>query len=279
MDPRCSLLVLSCDAYADLWRPFFVLLRQRWPDCPYELFLGAGALTFNDPGVTTIGSCAGRDWSRCVLDYIEQIPTPYVLLMLDDFFLRRNVVTEEIRHCLDFAERYHAKQVRLVPRPGPTGKIPGEKWIGLCAHDLRYRISTQGAIWDKNALANLLSPGESAWQFERNANARANHLTSGFYSTWKPVLPYIGLLAHHVVEKGCWLPHEKWIFSKKKINCEFEKRPCLSWSRTLLYQAAWLLHRFREMLPYRYSERIRQAFVFLVNRINRRILKTLAGKS
>lgn len=258
-DSRCSLLVLSCDAYADLWRPFFTLLIQNWPACPYRVFLGAGVLKFDAPDVTTLGSNAGRDWSQCVLDYLEQIPTPYVLLMLDDFFLRRKVTGDEIHHCLDFAEHNNAKQVRLVPRPGPSRNIPGVKWIGWCDPDLRYRISTQAAIWDKQALIGLLRGGESAWQFERNASKRAAAEPGGYFASRRALLPYTGLFAHHVVEKGKWLPHERWIFSRKRVGCDFSKRAVLGWSPTLVCQAARLTHLTLSWFPYRRAEWLRRS--------------------
>lgn len=277
LDSRCSLLVLSCDAYADLWQPFFSLLREKWPDCPYPIFLGAGTLRCDNPGVTTLGSGAGHDWSRCVLDYLEQLPSPYVLVMLDDFFLRKTVESDLIRHCLNFAERNHAKQVRLIPRPGPTRKVSGEKWVGSCMPDLRYRVSTQAAIWERKALMELLRPGESAWQFEQNANQRASQCKYGYYAAWKTLLPYSGLLAHHVVEKGRWLPHEKWIFSRQSIGCDFSKRATLGWKPTLFCQVARLAQMILSLLPYRLAELARRSLRKIATLLFPRAVKRLGG--
>ena len=36
----CSVLVPSCDAYADLWIPFFALFWRYWSDCPFPVYLG-----------------------------------------------------------------------------------------------------------------------------------------------------------------------------------------------------------------------------------------------
>lgn len=32
-----TVLVNSCDAYEDLWFPYFEFFRLNWPDCPYKL--------------------------------------------------------------------------------------------------------------------------------------------------------------------------------------------------------------------------------------------------
>ena len=35
----CTVLLCSCDKYADLLGPFAVLWRKYWPDCPFETIL------------------------------------------------------------------------------------------------------------------------------------------------------------------------------------------------------------------------------------------------
>ncbi|HET7640689.1 MAG TPA: hypothetical protein VFK47_18415, partial [Ktedonobacteraceae bacterium] len=234
----CSLLVLSCDAYKDLWLPFFNQFNTHWADCPYPQYLGVGGMNFSHGGVTALHSNAGRDWSQCFLDYLQQIDTEYVLVMLDDFFLRRKVESRLVTHCLDFAINKQAVQVRLIPRPGPTHGIPGEELIGACAPSLRYRVCAQAAIWNKASLEALLRPGESAWDFETNATERASLDESAHYSVWRSVLPYQGMWAHHVIEKGKWLPHEKWIFSRKNIGCDFAARGTLDLGQTVFCQCA-----------------------------------------
>ena len=36
----CSILVVSCDRYRDLWTPFFTLFQRYWPDCDMPVYLG-----------------------------------------------------------------------------------------------------------------------------------------------------------------------------------------------------------------------------------------------
>src|SRR5580693_7705583 len=92
----CALLVMSCDAYADLWKPFFTLLHRHWPDCPLPVYLGTGQLGCDDPSVTVLHSDGGRDWSQCARDYLDQLPHTHVLMMLDDFLLRQDVPTDKV---------------------------------------------------------------------------------------------------------------------------------------------------------------------------------------
>jgi len=276
---NCAVLVLSCDPYSDLWTPFFTLFRKYWADCPFSVFLGAGLIAQPPNGVNILRSSAGRDWSQCLLDYLAAIDTDYVLLMLDDFFIRRRVDTEKILHCLKFAEAKQAAQVRLVARPGPQVRLRDENLIGACDPRARYRVCAQAAIWRKDALRNLLVPGENAWEFETRATRRSESEHRGHYAVWQSVLPYEGLLAHHVIEKGCWLPHEKWIFARKNIGCDFSARKVLPWTQTVFCQAARIISYGLGVLPRRSRERFHQILRSLAYRLAPHQVKRLGGSN
>jgi hypothetical protein len=179
--------------------------------------------------------------------------------MLDDFFLRKTVSTSEVIQCLEFARSHNAIQVRLIPLPGPTVFVNDETFIGECPHGLPYRLNSQGAIWDRAKLIKLLRPGESIWQFEHNGNQRAMAYPSGFYSVRRAVLHYQGLFAHHVIEKGKWFPHEKWIFRRQNVSCDFSRRPTLSWTQTAIYQSAVTLDRVLAIFPWRVKSWLKQS--------------------
>jgi hypothetical protein len=273
----CALLVMSCDAYSDLWRPFLALLHRHWPDCPFPVYLGTGQLGCDDADVTVLRSDGGRDWSRCALDYLDQLPQAYILVMLDDFFLRRQVPTAEILHCLRFAQSTNSTQVRLIPRPPPTDRLAGESLIGECAAGSPYRLAAQAAIWNRAALHAFLRPGESIWAFEHQGNARALEQPHGFYSVWRPVLPYQGCLAHHVVEKGKWLPHEKWIFARQNIDCDFSRRATLPLAQTVFYHTVQLLDRSLDVLSWQNKARIKTGLKRILRPLMHRQFSRMGG--
>jgi hypothetical protein len=248
--PSCAVLISSCDAYSDLWRPFFTLLEQHWDDCPFPIYLGTGEQNFGGTKVKVLHSDGGRDWSKCMADYLDAMSEDYVIVMLDDFFLRKDVDQQAVEASLRFARDHDATQVRLLPRPGPTDRIPGEKTIGSAKPGSPFRVSTQGAIWDRKKLRSLIKPGESIWEFEQHGNTRANAFPSGFYCTWKAVLPYQGLFAHHVVEKGKWLLHERWLWSRRNIGCDFTRRLTMNWAETLDYQSVMAIYHGLAFLPW-----------------------------
>lgn len=219
----------------------------------------------------------GRDWSQCMLDYLQELPSTYVLVMLDDFFLRKPVSTTNVLACLEFAQRHDATQVRLVPRPGPTKKMLGNHLIGECTAGQPYRLSTQAAIWNRSKLIELLRRGESIWEFEHNGNQRISAINHGFFAVSSPVLPYEGLLAHHVVEKGRWIPHEKWIFGRQNIGCDFSRRATLSMGQTILYHAASLIDRLLDVLPWRTKMAVKGYIKKIIRPIFKRQLSSMSG--
>jgi hypothetical protein len=269
----CALLVPSCDAYSDLWAPFLNLFESLWPDCPFSVFLGSNQL---DAGrrVTTLKSDAGPVWSDQLIDYLHQLPHEYVLLMLEDFFLRKRVSTDQVLRCLEFVDGRGAHMLRLIPRPRPNRRIPGDKLFGICDVGPPYRICMQAAIWRRTSLLALLEPGETIWQFEIAGTERSGRYPEGFFAVSKPVIPYSGLFVHHVVEKGRWFPHQAWLFGRRGIGCDFSRRGSLSWQYTGFYHlvasANWILDR----LPLGAHQSIKRR----IRRVARRALGPLAHR-
>ncbi len=164
----CTALVVSCDAYADVVPAFIALWRKFWPDCPFETVL----LTETVPcegfdRVLAVGKC--NDWAPRILRAIEQIDTPYVLLVLNDYYLRGPVDTALVLRRLDEAKRFDALNLRL--RPSPPGRSPWRDTdLMEMPKNVAYCISCQTGIWNKAFFSELLGKVRSAWEFEREGS-------------------------------------------------------------------------------------------------------------
>ena len=84
----CTVLVASCDKYADLLNPFSVLWRKYWADCPFETVLVTETSPCIEKGVfDRIIACGkGGDWCDRLIAALDQIKTTYVLMLCDDYF-------------------------------------------------------------------------------------------------------------------------------------------------------------------------------------------------
>lgn len=239
----CSVLVPSCDAYADLWKPFFRLFWRHWPDCPFPVYLGANQRRYDDPRVTVVHSDQGLNWANRVRDHVSALRTTYVLVVLEDFFWRRPTPTAQVLELLDALRTLGGEMLRLTNRPPPDEPVSGYPGIGRIRPGAPYRASTQAAIWRTPTLLELIRAGESIWEFEVDGSRRSDRWVDGFYATWRQVLPY----GYHVVEKGKWFRHEARRFGRMGIGCDFSARPVMTRREALKTRVecvkSWLLHR------------------------------------
>ena len=44
---KLAVLITSCDAYEDVWDPFFLLLDIYWADIPYRVYLNTETKQYN----------------------------------------------------------------------------------------------------------------------------------------------------------------------------------------------------------------------------------------
>ena len=238
---NCTVLVSSCDKYSDLWRPLFNLFYKYWPDCTYPVFLITEEKKIEIDGVKSLSLGKNKDWSSLILDSLGVVESPYVLLMLEDFFIRRNVDSTKIDELLELMEQDNISMLRLIPRPGPSVKVVGEDRYGAISANAPYRVSTQAALWRVDILKALLKIGESAWEFEINGTVRSEKYR-GFVSVYNSVIPYY----HHVVQGGKWFPWDAWYFNRMNIGVDLSVREVMSSGEAV----SWLLRKLYSILRF-----------------------------
>ncbi len=181
---QLAVLVHSCDKYSDLWKPFFQVFSRFWPDCPYQVYLTAENEVFSGTEVTTLRAGQPMQWSNLLLWALEQIPQPYILLLLDDYLLLKSVDNNRLNRIFGLVRSLDAAYVRLFPVPGPDEPIAETAELGIIRKGSPYRNSTQAAIWDKEVLRSLLIASESAWEFEYNGSKRSEKIEKPFLSVF-----------------------------------------------------------------------------------------------
>ena len=89
-DKTTALLISSCDAYEDLWEPFFTFLFRYWPDCPYPIYLITNHLSYPDSRVQTILSGDDKGWATNMRYALEKINSSHIIYLQDDYFIRHS---------------------------------------------------------------------------------------------------------------------------------------------------------------------------------------------
>ena len=250
---ECSVLIPSCDAYSDLWAPFFYQFNKHWSDCPFQIYLGSNYLEFDKYNIKTLKSENENIWSNCMLLFLSQIKTDYVLISLEDFFLRKKICTEDIMQNLNILKNSSGHVIRLVPRNKPDIRLNKFKNIGEYSQNASFRVSTQASIWKKDSLLKLIKSGESIWEFEVNGSIRSTIFLNGFYGVYKPIFTY----GHHVVERGKWFRKEAAYFGRLDIGCDFKKRPIMSIKENMIWNSRKILSKIFHILPRKQYEQLK----------------------
>lgn len=264
---NCSILIPSCDAYADLWEPFFTLFFKFWPDCPFKIFLGSNTLSYNDARVTVLYSNHGKNWTNRTKEHLEMIETEYVLLCLEDFFMQSPISTPKILSAFDVLKLVNGIVMRLTPRPAPDKRLKQYLEIGLIDSGAPFRVSTQTAIWKRESMISLMREGESIWEFEDRGSRRSDVLGDKFYGVWRPLMTY----KHHVVERGKWFRHEAEKFGSMNIGCDFKKRETMSRKEMFRFRMGKFIYYPFVNLPWKWRYYIEDSLRSLLGKKKRTI--------
>jgi hypothetical protein len=221
-----ALLVVSCDAYRDLWEPFFTLLFRYWADCPFPIYLGSNHATYPDRRVHSLTIGEDRDWSSNLLGMLRSIPGDGVLLLQEDFLIDRPVQTERLTQLLAYAKAKRAACLRLMPIPGPDVPCADQPEVGRISKGAPYRVSLQAAWWRKKFLAEVVLSGESPWQFEHLGSRRSDSIDAPFFCVRQGLdLP----LDYYTtaVFRGYWEKGAVELCRRENIPVDLRRRPIM----------------------------------------------------
>jgi len=137
-------------------------------------------------------------WSEVVGKFMAGLGEPYVLLMLDDYW-----VQEVDAELLDMAETaIKISNASKVDVSGDRLQFPHETispYLVASYTDARYRTSLQAAIWRTEYLLNFCRTGWSPWDFEIKGSQVAMNDGALILGTTKPAVRYI-----NVLRRGKW---------------------------------------------------------------------------
>lgn len=217
--PDCTVLVASCDKYADVLGPFAALWKKFWPDCPFETVL----VTETAPSAgfdRVVRTGRGKCWCAMLAEALDQIATPYVLLLMDDYFLTARVETARVLRRLAQAKAFDAASLRLNPNP------PGRRPFGAPADALlempknvAYCVTCQAGIWNRRFLRGLAARNRSAWEFERLGSFMLAGEPRPLLVAPTKELPFVD-----AVHKGHWEPFGVQALRDNGIDCDFARR-------------------------------------------------------
>jgi hypothetical protein len=199
-----AVLISSCDAFFDAWRPFHGFLAKFWPDCPLEIFLLTNELEVRSPRLRSIAVGPDRGWSSNLLRALDQISHPHLFYLQEDYFLTAPVDSGQLAR--DFADAMEGGadslcfRARSEPDPGFEPLNDRFGVVPLCSDG---RTRCQVTFWKRSAVRAILRPGETAWDFEARGSARTREMRILSYGRRENIpIPYL----MSAISRGYWMP-------------------------------------------------------------------------
>lgn len=231
-----TVIVNTCDSFEDCWAPFFRLFARYWPACPYPIVLNTETKNPSFPGLSVRAARVALNaprrltWSECLARCLDDITTPYVLYLQEDFFLEEPVRQNYIETFLAEMRAGRADVIRLMECGGSGPWQPSHHpLLWQVDQQAQYRITLQAVLWRKSTLRAHLRRHESPWQMEVFGSARARRQKDRvlcvnrdlFHGPGKEIFPY----QPTGVVKGQWERHiVEPLFAKHEIAMDFSRR-------------------------------------------------------
>jgi len=226
MRDKASVLIYSCDSYADIWGPFFTLFFRYWKS-PYPVYVTAESEQCMHPEVMTINT-DGDSWTERIRAAVEQIPTEYVIGMCEDMFFRRGVRQGIIDKCIAWMDEdesiacfnFEKEYDWILPSRYPH--------FGRKPSGMHYQYSCQPTLWRRSILEKLLDCKMSAWEWEMSSASAPDECE---FLIWNgPASDLVFEYGYHDnqwcgIQKGKWVLRDVGpLFEKEGIRVDFTQR-------------------------------------------------------
>jgi hypothetical protein len=261
---NCTLFVASCDKYHQAWEPFFFFIKKHWPgfDMPVILNTETRSFTYEGFDIKTFSLYAKGEavpWGKRMLDHLDRVETDYILLMLEDYFLRRDVDEDKLARLIDLLEENKdISTLNLVHAPIRLDKRHRLGDFLLRPRRGQYRFACTG-LWRVSHLKEYILPHESPWQWEVDGNYRSAFTKNRFYMLAEDAEPYLDYGFSYDwmgIKNGKWVIEDVGpLFEENGLKVDYDElgvyhRPASTCSRartdpTLRKRVSMLLAQFK----------------------------------
>lgn len=251
-DENLSILVLSCDAYSDLWDDFFNLRDKYWIDDTIRWYIVTESKEYERKGVSMIHCNRDMNWAARFKKAVEIITTPYIGIFLEDYFITDTVDINRVKSLVELMKQYGVSYLNVGDVYESIIHMSNKEYftenlIKIPNH-MHYGISTVSAIWEKTFLLQKLGDGDySAWQFEidRCHEAASPQGLGGFLLCDEK--RSFNVSTFPVVIQGKFYPEAIRYFKRNGYNIDTSKRMTMSIKQVLIYKLKTRMSKIRFM--------------------------------
>lgn len=190
---RITALFISWEGYSAIWdvmKHSIENLKECYGVDSIVVSNEGGLKKWNHPSIPFFE--AGDSFSSRLLKGLEEIDAEYVLVMIDDFYVRRGEF--DFDKYLDLADEMKIDYLRVYPYANKGKNI--SKDLRKIHRRQRYAITTRPSIWRKSFLYELMKGTDfTPWDFEKYFNKESiAKITPDIYRT-REYLPFVELVA------------------------------------------------------------------------------------
>jgi hypothetical protein len=202
--------------YADVFGATDVIVAGYRPP-PKEVFKSKVAPDFYKIG--EFEDYPAHRWSDSLIKVLDEVADDFFILLLEDYWLIREVNTEGFEAGWDFMMVNHEKALRfdltsdrLYAKHQDVFSVDSIDIIQ--STELQYSLSTQAAIWNKGLLRRLLIPNETPWAVEMNGTGRfVTDGTMDVYGTRQWPMRY-----QIMIDKGDFKKNGGWLYPPRNLS-------------------------------------------------------------
>lgn len=199
-----AVVVSSCDAFFDSWRPFAFFFRKYWGDCPFPVYLIVNELRIHSGFLRAITVGEDRGWAANMQMALQQIQEPHVVYFQEDYFLNAPVRRDQLAADFAYALEREADSFCFRARSDLEAEFQQiNERFGIVPLDSDGRTRCQVTLWKRDALLSVLRGDENAWEMESRGSERTREMLVLSYSTREnPAIPYL----MSAIVRGLWTP-------------------------------------------------------------------------
>lgn len=229
-----AVVVSSCDAFFDAWKPFATFFEKFWGDCPLRCFLLTNELQVRSSRFAAISLGPDRGWSSNLLAALDAFPHSYLLYFQEDYFLKEPVKQAQLAEDFAYLLQHGADSLcfRARSEPDPGFESLNERF-GIVPINSDGRTRCQVTLWKKEALRSILRAGETAWDFEAKGSERTHGMRILSYLQ-RENTPISYLMS--AISRGLWMKEAIGLCRAHKVAIDPYFRPVystLTWRRRL----------------------------------------------
>ena len=219
-------MVMSTDSYSDVWNVFFYYFKIFWADDKMKVYLITENLRPNIENIEVLNS-EKDSWSGVLIDALLQVSDDYIVLILDDMFITDYVDKKQVKNAMNFISTNDSVGCVRLGGNDRTRVLSSSSYKNVHLVDKKspYRVTTSPSIWDRRHLIEILSNGESPWEFESKGTERASKYSEEYYNLTKDaIVTFNTWVADSAIIRGKWQYHAIKMLKRDNQLIDFSQR-------------------------------------------------------